>query len=172
MAGSTFSRTWPSSAPTPRFPSCLPRSRCGAKDIPFLPIFWLFAGFILFCGTGHLIEATIFWHPWYRLSGVVKMITALSSWGTVFALIRVTPRALALPGLARVNQKLQEEIQSRQAAQEQLQQARDQLELRVYERTTQLEAANQDLQKEITERKLAGEQFRSVLESARMRWSS
>ena len=86
------------------------------KDIPFLPIFWLFAGFILFCGTGHLIEATIFWHPWYRLSGVVKMITALISWGTVFALIRVTPRALALPGLARVNQKLQEEIQSRQAA--------------------------------------------------------
>ena len=40
------------------------------------------------------------------------------------------------------------------------------MELRVYERTTQLEAANQDLQKEITERKLAGEQFRSVLELA------
>jgi len=136
------------------------------KDIPFLPIFWLFAGFILSCGTGHLIEATIFWHPWYRVSGVVKMITALTSWGTVFALIRVTPAALALPGLARVNRELQQEIQSRQAAQEQLQQARDQLELRVYERTTQLETANQVLQKEVTERKLAGELFRSVLESA------
>ena len=39
------------------------------KDIPFLPVFWLFAGFILFSGTGHLIEATSFWHPWYRLLG-------------------------------------------------------------------------------------------------------
>ena len=33
----------------------------------FLPVFWLFAVFILACGCVHLIEATIFWHPWYRL---------------------------------------------------------------------------------------------------------
>ena len=80
------------------------------KDIPFLPIFWLFVGFILLCGTGHLIEATIFWHPWYRLSGLVKFLTAVLSWGTVLALIRVAPKAMSLPGLARVNQKLQHEI--------------------------------------------------------------
>src|SRR5262245_56637707 len=36
----------------------------------FLPIFWLFAVFILACGTVHLVEATIFWQPWYRLSAL------------------------------------------------------------------------------------------------------
>jgi PAS domain S-box-containing protein len=136
------------------------------KDIPFLPVFWLFAGFILSCGIGHLVEATIFWRPWYRFSGVIKLITALISWGTVVALVQITPRALSLPGLARVNRNLKEEIRRRQAVQDQLQQARDQLERRVHERTIQLEAANQELQKEVAERKLAEEQFRNVLESA------
>ena len=37
------------------------------KDVPFLPIFWLFAAFILCCGIGHAIEATLFWQPWYPL---------------------------------------------------------------------------------------------------------
>jgi PAS domain S-box-containing protein len=77
-------------------------------DVPFLPIFWLFAGFILFCGTGHLIDATLFWHPWYRLSGLVKLATAVMSWGTVFALVRIAPAALKLPGLAKVSAELAE----------------------------------------------------------------
>lgn len=77
------------------------------RDVPFLPIFWLFVAFIAFCGLGHLIEASIFWHPWYRLSGLVKLGTAIVSWGTVFALMPVLPRALALPGLAASHQKLQ-----------------------------------------------------------------
>lgn len=83
------------------------------KDIPFLPIFWLFGAFILACGTGHLIEATIFWHPWYRLAGSMKVVTAIVSWGTVAALIRVLPRALELPGLARMNAELRHEIEER-----------------------------------------------------------
>ena len=33
------------------------------KTGAFLPIFWLFAVFILACGTVHLVEATIFWLP-------------------------------------------------------------------------------------------------------------
>src|SRR5262249_10145482 len=48
------------------------RKRTGS----FLPIFWLFAVFILACGTVHLVEATLFWHPWYRLSALVKLVTA------------------------------------------------------------------------------------------------
>src|SRR5438094_9255381 len=76
------------------------------KDVPFLPIFWLFALFILSCGIGHAVEATIFWQPWYRLSGLVKLITAIASWTTVLALVPIVPRALALPGLALVNDQL------------------------------------------------------------------
>ncbi|WP_169155649.1 hypothetical protein [Brasilonema bromeliae] len=33
------------------------------RDVPFLPVFWLFAAFVLSCGVGHAIEATLFWHP-------------------------------------------------------------------------------------------------------------
>ncbi|TWU04475.1 vacuolar protein sorting family 37 protein [Stieleria varia] len=85
------------------------------SDIRFLKIYWLFAGFIFSCGFGHLIEATIFWHPWYRFSGLIKICTAVVSWATVLALIPALPRALELPGLAPLNEKLQdknEELES------------------------------------------------------------
>lgn len=86
------------------------------EDIPFTPVFWLFAAFILACGTGHLIEATLFWHPWYRLSGFVKVVIAVVSWATVIALIPIIPKALTLPGLATVNRQLLDEIRQREAA--------------------------------------------------------
>lgn len=70
------------------------------KDTPFIPIFWLFAGFITFCGLSHLLDASLFWHPWYRLFGLVKGITAVISLITVIALSRVIPKALQIPGMA------------------------------------------------------------------------
>jgi PAS domain S-box-containing protein len=87
-------------------------------DLPFQKLFWLFVAFICSCGLGHLLEATIFWHPWYRLAGAVKVVTAMTSWVTVLALIPVLPRALALPGLAASNQRLQGEIAERTRAEE------------------------------------------------------
>lgn len=89
-------------------------------NLPFPRIFWLFAAFILTCGTIHLIEATIFWQPWYRLSAAVKVVTALASWATVIALIPTLPKALALPGLADLNKNLQVEIEARRQAEDQL----------------------------------------------------
>ncbi len=89
-------------------------------NLPFPRIFWLFAAFILTCGTIHLIEASIFWQPWYRLSAAVKVVTALASWATVFALIPTLPKALALPGLAGLNKNLQSEIEARRQAENQL----------------------------------------------------
>lgn len=88
------------------------------KDIVFPRIFWLFGCFILFCGMVHLVEATIFWWPWYRFSGVVKLATALVSWTTVVALIRIVPKALSLPGLQGVNQQLEKEIEERSRAEQ------------------------------------------------------
>lgn len=88
------------------------------RDVPFLPVFWLFAAFILSCGLGHLIEAVIFWHPWYRLAGLVKLITAIVSWVTVIALVPVLPKALALPGMAAMNRRLKNEIEERERAEE------------------------------------------------------
>jgi hypothetical protein len=86
------------------------------RNLALSKVVWLFGAFILACGTGHLIEATLFWEPWYRLSGVVKAITAVVSWATVFALISVGPRVLQLPGLVAEKARLEEEIREARAA--------------------------------------------------------
>ncbi len=90
------------------------------RDVPFLAIFWLFAGFIFFCGTTHLLDAFIFWWPAYRFAGLVKFLTAVVSWATVLALIPVIPRALALPRLGRINAELQEALQAARKSEERL----------------------------------------------------
>lgn len=89
-------------------------------DVPFPRVFWLFGLFILSCGTIHIIEATIFWHPWYRLSALVKVATAAASWATVVALIPTIPRALALPGLAKTNDELKREVEERRRVEKSL----------------------------------------------------
>ncbi len=65
-------------------------------DLPYVKVFWLFIFFILLCGLTHLIDALIFWFPFYRLSAVVLFLTALVSVATVIGLIRIMPEALKL----------------------------------------------------------------------------
>lgn len=77
------------------------------REILFAKLVWLFAAFILACGIGHLIEATIFWHPWYRFSGLVKAVTAIVSWATLIMIVQKMPLALSVPGLITVNRKLE-----------------------------------------------------------------
>jgi signal transduction histidine kinase/ActR/RegA family two-component response regulator len=83
------------------------------RDIPFPRILWLFVAFIFACGFGHLVEAVIFWQPVYRFAGVVKLATALVSWGTVIALVQIVPQALHFPGLAKLNTELRHEVDER-----------------------------------------------------------
>ncbi len=99
------------------------------RDLPFRLIFLLFGAFILACGTTHLMEAILFWHPLYRLSGLIKLITALVSWATVGALFRVVPVALAM----RTPEELEREVAARQRAELSLQKANAELEGRVQE---------------------------------------
>jgi PAS domain S-box-containing protein len=91
------------------------------RDVPFQGVFWLFVAFIFSCGFGHFVEATIFWHPWYRFAAVVKVFTAVTSWATVIALVPMLPRALRLPGLAAVNRQLEQEIMERKQAERRFQ---------------------------------------------------
>ena len=86
------------------------------RNLPFTGIFWLFCAFIFSCGIGHLLDMFMFWWPAYRLLGLSKVVTAVVSWITVFALLPLVPRALALPGLARVNTELQDEVAERRRA--------------------------------------------------------
>jgi len=124
------------------------------KDVPFRGILLLFTAFILACGTTHLMEAVIFWWPAYRLAGVLKLATAVVSWVTVIALVRVTPRMLAM----RAPEELEREVAARRAAEAGLHRANADLEERVRERTDQLRRANADL---FAER----ERFRTTLSS-------
>jgi signal transduction histidine kinase/CheY-like chemotaxis protein len=73
------------------------------KDVPFYGIFFLFAAFILSCGTGHLLEAVIFYYPIYRIAGLLKLFTAVISWFTIIALCRIIPKLLELPGIISSN---------------------------------------------------------------------
>ena len=98
------------------------------KDLPFHRIFILFGIFIFACGTTHLIEAVIFWWPAYRLSASMKILTAVSSWLTVFAMVPIIPRALDLPGIAKVNAALKKEIADRKSQKAILKQRADDLE--------------------------------------------
>ena len=81
------------------------------RELPFPRMLWLFGAFIFSCGTTHLIEAIIYYHPIYRFSGLLKLITALVSWATVIAIVRIAPRAFKLPGMMRVNSLLQDQIE-------------------------------------------------------------
>jgi PAS domain S-box-containing protein len=97
------------------------------RDIPFRTVFLLFGAFILACGTTHLLEVVMFWWPAYRLAGVVKLVTAVVSWGTVLALVPVTPRALAM----RSAEELGREVTARKQAEHALEHANARLRQQV-----------------------------------------
>lgn len=91
------------------------------KDLPFQPVFWLFALFIVSCGTTHLIDSLMFWWPAYRVSALVLLFTGIVSWVTVIALIPVIPKALAL----KSPQLLEREIEERKRVEQELIQAKE-----------------------------------------------
>jgi PAS domain S-box-containing protein len=113
------------------------------KDLKFHWMFVCFAVFILACGTSHLMEIWNIWHADYWLSGGIKALTALASVPTAILLVKLIPQMLALPSPAA------------------LQKARDELELRVQERTTELRQTTENLRAEIAERFRVEEQLRS-----------
>ncbi|MEH2184479.1 PP2C family protein-serine/threonine phosphatase [Nostoc sp.] len=79
------------------------------KDLPFNWIFLLFSGFIVACGTTHIMEIWTLWFPTYWISGLIKALTAIISVFTAVQLIPLVPQALALPSpaeLERANQEI------------------------------------------------------------------
>ena len=128
------------------------------QDLPFDWIFALFGAFIVACGITHIFELWTLWHPTYWLSGTMKAITALISFATAILLIDLMPQALALPSPAQLesaNRLLEAEIVERQLAEFAIQKAKEELEIRVEERTAELKSQTQHL--ELTNRLLAAE---------------
>jgi PAS domain S-box-containing protein len=87
-------------------------------DLPYPRIFFLFAAFIVCCGTTHLMEIWTLWHPTYWVSGLVKAITAVVSINTAWEIIPLIPKALALPSIAQLEQEIINYTQTEQALRE------------------------------------------------------
>lgn len=94
------------------------------RDLEFpKSIFWLFCLFILACGITHTMEIWNVWHGAYGLAGMIKLLTAVSSIITALVLVRLVPKAIALPGPAQLkatNQELLRQINERNRAEQAL----------------------------------------------------
>jgi two-component system, NtrC family, sensor kinase len=124
------------------------------EDLPFDWIFAMFGAFIVACGITHLFEIWTLWHPTYWLSGTMKAITAIISFATAILLVELIPQALALPSPAQLefaNQLLEAEIVERQLAETALKKAKEELEIRVDERTAQLKQQTQQIEQTLLE---------------------
>jgi len=115
------------------------------RDVALKGIVWLFVAFILSCGVTHLLDASMFYHPAYRLLGVMKATTAIVSLATVVALFRVMPTALSLPGIAEAHKIAQREIERCRQVESELVRTRDELESRGAHLTGRLHRARQAL---------------------------
>ncbi|HYZ39548.1 MAG TPA: PAS domain S-box protein, partial [Stellaceae bacterium] len=92
-------------------------------DIDFGRMFWMFAGFILACGTTHFFDVWTLWHPDHAAQGVVKAVTATISLITAAMLWLLVPQLLLLPSRAQLrnaNEQLSRQIQERNEALERL----------------------------------------------------
>ncbi len=76
----------------------------------FIRLYFLFAAFILACGSTHFLDAISFWLPVYRLNALVRLLTAIISWITVFYLVKLLPFAFSL----KSQKELETEIENRQ----------------------------------------------------------
>jgi signal transduction histidine kinase len=111
-------------------------------DTRFIRIYFLFAGFILACGATHFFDAVTFWFPLYRVNAMVRTITGILSWTTVFYLIKVLPVAFTL----RSSADLEAEVEQRKKAEEKFRNLLELLEKKVQQRTAELERKNKDLE--------------------------
>jgi PAS domain S-box-containing protein len=72
------------------------------RDVIFRPLFWLFAAFILLCGTTHWLDLLTLWMPAYGVQALVKAATAVVSIVTAIMLWWLVPQAIALPSPAQL----------------------------------------------------------------------
>ncbi|MEO7241254.1 MAG: response regulator [Sphingomicrobium sp.] len=102
-------------------------------DIQFGWMLWLFALFIVACGTTHILSIWTLWHADYGIEAMVKAITAAASVATAILLWPLVPKLLAIPSplqlaeqrdaLALAHDRLTGEMAERKRAEEALRQA-------------------------------------------------
>jgi hypothetical protein len=118
------------------------------KDLRFRGIFVCFAAFILSCGITHLASIDAIWSANYWLEGMLKLVCAAISAYTAYILWPTIPQALLIPSpkaLEDSNNALTREIEQRKAVQGALETLNNELEIRVKNRTSELEASLKEL---------------------------
>jgi PAS domain S-box-containing protein len=85
-------------------------------DSRFKKTYLLFAALILACGLVHLSDNISFWFPAYRLNALIRFITGVISWVTVFHLMRFIPTTTSL----RTHADLEREVKERKRVEEEL----------------------------------------------------
>lgn len=70
------------------------KNQIKASSLQLNYIFYLFASFIFFCGSTHLIDAIIFWHPIYNFAGLILLSTAIISLATLGVIFIKLPSTL------------------------------------------------------------------------------
>jgi PAS domain S-box-containing protein len=81
----------------------------------FIRTYFLFAVFILAGGSTYLLDAITFWYPAYRLNAIVRFITGVISWITVFYLVKLLPVALTLKSHREWEYEMKEKERSEEA---------------------------------------------------------
>jgi signal transduction histidine kinase/CheY-like chemotaxis protein len=84
------------------------------RDLVFRPLLWLFAAFIVLCGTTHWLDLLTLWVPVYGLQGLIKALTAVVSIFTAFGLWKLLPEMLALPSPAQMRVANEALLESRE----------------------------------------------------------
>jgi PAS domain S-box-containing protein len=123
------------------------------KDFPYQWLLWMFAAFIMACGSTHLMSAIVLWKPLYGLDALLKAVTAIVSVVTAIVLWPLIPHALKLPSpaqLRRVNAELQSEVAERRQVEEALRKTQDTLEETVRARTAELTASEEKYRSLVT----------------------
>jgi PAS domain S-box-containing protein len=108
-------------------------------DLKFVRLYFLFAAFILACGATHFLDVVIFWVPLYRLSALLKFVTGILSWITVFYLVKNLPVIASL----KPQKQLELEIEQRKKAESELYILNIRLEEKIKERTEALEKSEE-----------------------------
>lgn len=105
------------------------------KDIPFNWMFVMFASFIFFCGTTHVLKIVTIWTPIYRIDALVDFLTGIISVTTGIYLIKIMPKALTMPSRAQLeavnneldilNKELKEVVVNKEEAESRVREERD-----------------------------------------------